>query len=88
MNWKQLTLTIYNGNRMSRIPVTFTKTCKVEVWEDLRSEDDKESEEINICYSDLDYSSEDELEYNSWADEQGSSAFYLAEKEQTNKQNQ
>src|SRR2546423_10506590 len=31
MNWKQLTLTIHNENRMSRIPVTFTKTWKVEV---------------------------------------------------------
>jgi len=28
------------------------------------SEDEEKYEEINICYSDLNYSSEEELEYN------------------------
>ena len=46
MNWKQLTLTIHDENRMSRIPVTFTKTWKVEVWKDMGSEDEEEYKKL------------------------------------------
>jgi hypothetical protein len=64
MNWKQLTLMLQDGQKISRIPVTFTKTRKVEAWEDSEDDNDEDYEEINICYSDIDFSSEDNLEYN------------------------
>ena len=91
MNWKQLTLILQDGQRISRIPVTFTKTRKVKAWEDSEDDNDEDYEEINICYSDIDFSSEDNLEYNPWIEGEqyeGNPAIFLAEKEQANEQNQ
>src|SRR4051794_30064341 len=88
MDWKQSLLTIQGEHKTSRIHVTFTRTCKVDAWEDSDSEEENSDEEANIYYSDLEYSSDDSLDYNPWTTEQGNPAIYLAEKEQTNEQNQ
>lgn len=96
MDWEQSTLTIRNKDKIARIPITFTKTAKVDAWEDSGSDDDYEDpREVTICYSDS-YSSGDDLEYNPWAEEsltedelpKGNPAIFLAEKEQVNEQNQ
>ena len=84
MDWRQFTLTIYDGQRFARIPVALTKTSKVETCED--SESEEEYEEVNICYSDLS-SEEEDLIYNPWLEEKGNPAIYLAQSEKTNEQN-
>ena len=56
----------------------------MEAWEDSEDDNDENYKEINICYSDIDLSSEDNLEYNSWIESEqyeGNPAIFLAEKE-------
>ena len=63
----------------------------MESCEDSEDDNDENYEKINICYSDIDFSSEDNLEYNPWIEGEqyeGNPAIFLAEKEQANEQNQ
>ena len=100
MNWEQSSLTIRDKDKIARIPITFTKTSKVDAWED--SESEEESDELfetSIYYSDLE-SPEEDLSYNPWITEysensaweedelyEGNPAIFLAEKEKINEQN-
>ena len=76
MDWKQSTLTIKNDRQAIRVPITFTRTSKVETQED--SESDSGDDEYDegyptyIYYSDVqteDSISEDDAMYNNpWAE--------------------
>jgi hypothetical protein len=88
ISWENSTITVRKEAQIARIPITFTKTSRVETREESDEELELiEPEEILICYSDLS-TSEDELEYNPWAEEESNPAIFLAEKEQVNTQNQ
>jgi len=64
MDWKRSTFTIKNRSKIAKIPITFTKTSKVDIWEDSSNENDyDEPSETLIYYSD-NYFSEEELAYN------------------------
>src|SRR3954447_6462071 len=86
MDWKQFMLTIQEGQKVEKISVALTRTAKVDAWEN--SEEEEEDEEQDIYFSDLDFSSEEELEYNPWIEEGENPAIYLAERKYTNEQNQ
>ena len=96
MNWKRAFLTIKDGNKIARILIAFTKAARLNTLEGTESEyDSEEPLEVIICYSDFS-SEEEDLTYNSWAEEFpeteddqsiGNPAIFLAEKEQANDQN-
>ena len=101
MDWERSTLTIKKRDKIVKIPITFTKTSKVDIWEDPNIEDDYDEQTETLIYYSDNYSSEENLEYNPWADNgkeyeeemyenhlyEGNPAIFLAEKEQVNEQN-
>src|SRR5581483_6356928 len=66
MDWERSTLTIKKDDKIVKIPITFTKTSKVDIWEDPNIEDDYDEQKGTLVYYSDNYSSEDNLEYNPW----------------------
>jgi TolA-binding protein len=88
MDWRRGLLTLEEGSHVERIPVTLTRTTKVETYN--YPEEEYEEEQTEIYYTSSEFSEEvseeEDLEYNPWIEEEGNPAIFLATAE--NKQDE